>query len=277
MTTPIFLSSSYRYFERGPVTDVQTIMDDFADEVINHNTPAWTNPSGTIYKSPVDGDGRFFQVNLSRVDAQKLTMELTDQNAVSIMIRRIIIPSTSAVMVRIYTGEFHFCIDVECPGADPEYFWGGILDLSPESQSTHTKYVWGFGSCNNTTEVYSNGYFQSVFMFDDAASASVRRINHFVCEISGRTRPRLDLMGYMLFYPLMFYVQPVGGGDYKYAGRAYQQVLVPDIYGQAGTEITIPIDVGITGTFRILGGLVDPEPATGVDPVGAYRVAIRVA
>jgi hypothetical protein len=277
MTAPIFLSSSYRYFERGAVVDVQTIMDDFADEVINHNTPAWTNPSGTIYKSPVDGDGRFFQVNLSRVDAQKLTMELTDQNAVSIMIRRIIIPSVYGSMVRIYTGQYHFCIDVECPGADPEYFWGGILDLSPEAQSTHIKYVWGWGSRNNTTEVYSDGYFENAYMLDNATAASVRRINQMAGQLTGRARPRLDLMGYMLFYPLMFYVQPVGGGDFKYAGRACQQVLVPDIYGQPGTTITIPVDVGVTGIFRVLGGIVDPEPSGGVDPVGAYRVAIRVA
>jgi hypothetical protein len=274
MAAPAFLGSSYFYFERSNVTDVQTIMDDFEDEVLA-NSPVWTKPTAaTLYVSPVDGDGRFFDVELARIDQYTLSLALRDQNAVTIMTRRIVIPSANGVMVRIYTGQFHFCIDVECYSAAPEYFWGGILDLSPESQVAHSQYVWGWGSCS-TASVHAEGYFEYVYMFDNAAPASVRRINQYCCGVAGRYRPQFDLMGYRPFYPLLFYAQPAGGGDYRYAGRAYQQLLVPEDAGQPGAEIVLPVDAAVNGTFRMLSGLVDTEPsATGGK---AYRVAIRVA
>ena len=80
MAAPAFLSSSFAYFERQGVSDVQTIMDDIDHQVKNHTTPAWTNPSAGLYKSPVDAVGRFFDVLLTRVTQQKLEWRVRDSD-----------------------------------------------------------------------------------------------------------------------------------------------------------------------------------------------------
>ena len=71
------------------MSDVQTIMDDIDHQVKNHTTPAWTNPSAGLYKSPVDAVGRFFDVLLTRVTQQKLEWRVRDYLADTICTRRI--------------------------------------------------------------------------------------------------------------------------------------------------------------------------------------------
>jgi hypothetical protein len=269
-----FLNSSKYFFERAGVTDVQTIMDDFATQVLA-NVPAWTNPTGARYASPVDGAGRFFDVEFTRTTQYKLTIVVRDQSGTTIMTRRIQIPSANGSIVRIFTGQFHCFIDIQTQSTDPEYFWAGILDLSPEVQNVHSKYVFAY-STRTTADVYGAGYFQYAFMIDDAAPASIQRICHYACEVTGRPRPQRDLLGFWIFHNLMFYVQPVGGGDHRYAGRAYQCLLVPEDAGDPGTELTIPIDAGVTGQFMIVSGLVDPTPRATVNDYRGYRMAIRV-
>src|SRR5512147_433054 len=88
MGVPAFLNSSYRYFCRVGVSDVQQIIDDFQTEVLA-NGPPWTNPSAGLYKSPVDADGRWMDILLTKISASKLEMRLRDQLGQTICTRRI--------------------------------------------------------------------------------------------------------------------------------------------------------------------------------------------
>ena len=255
MSIPIFLSSSYFYFERFGVTDVQTILDDFEDQVLA-NSPVWTNPSAGVYVSPVDGYGRFFTVELTRVSATQLNVTFKDQNGTSLMARRLTLPAYG-VAVRYFTGQFHFCINISNYTTSPQYAYGGILDLSPEAQNVHTRYCWCFASCN-TSDTYHDGWFKYLYMIDNATSTLYRRVNQYSGPVYGYATPHIDAMGYWVMQPVMCYAQPSGSsGDHLYAGKMYQALLVPKMMGDAGATFTVPIDAGVTGNFKILDGKPD--------------------
>ncbi len=148
MTAPAYLSSSYRYFEKWGVTSVATIISDFATEVLADN-PAWTDLGGGLYKSPVDADGRFFDVLLTDEDGTnhvKMSARIRDQNGTTLCTRRINLPASPSCYVRIYTGQYHFAIDVDPVSTACEFLMGGILDLTPEGQTAHGHYCYGHGS-----------------------------------------------------------------------------------------------------------------------------------
>ena len=250
MAVPAFLNSSFRYFNRSGVSDVQTIMDDFAAEVAA-NSPAWTNPSAGLYQSPVDGDGRFFDVLLTRVTQYKLEWRVRDQLANTLCTRRINCPSANNWNVHIYTGQYHAVIDVEMGSAAPEALAAGILDLSPESQTVHTHYCYGAGSRSNADSLSGNDW-SSNFMIDNATAASAQRVPNSIT--SGNLGFTLTLSGYRMYIPYNMWVQPSGGGNYKYAGRAYQHLMGDKDQANMGTPLTIPLDTGTTGVFRPIGG-----------------------
>ena len=268
MAVPAFLNSSYRYFARVGVSDVQTIWDDFEAECLA-NSPPWTRTGGAggLLTSPVDADGRFLDVQLSWVSAQKLQMVLRDQNAVTICTRRINCPSTNTWTVRIYTGQYHFYIDVEMISAVAETLHGGILDLSPESQIAHTQYVYGNGH-RTSGDVASNNNQLYSWMVDNITAATTTRNVGWgggSTVVSGLQ----TLAGYRVHRPREHYVTPLGGGSPRFAGRAYQVMTVPKTL-TFGSVVTIPIHIGATGQFRVISGIADQS-------YGDRRYAVRVA
>lgn len=270
MAIPAFLASSYYFFERSNVTDVQTVIDDFEDEVLA-NDPVWTTPSAGVYVSPVDGYGRFMQVELTRVDAQTLSAVIKDQNGITISTRRIVMASANGNHVRIFTGQYHFAIDCYPGPAAPEFICGGILDISPEAQNAHARYVWA-GGPRNSAGTYTSYYWEYYSMLDNATPAIFRRANIFSAPISGYPIPSIDSMGYWVSQPIMMYVFRDATAFQYYAGRSYQMVFICRLAGSPGTEITLPVDAGVTGVFKILSG-----PGYSTDPEFGWVVAVRVA
>ena len=80
MSVPVFLASSYRYLELA-VTDVSDIIVAFRTEAVVNGVPPWTEPSAALFKSPVDGLGRFHDVLLTRIAANNLECRVRDQLA----------------------------------------------------------------------------------------------------------------------------------------------------------------------------------------------------
>lgn len=245
-------------------------MDDFAAQVLAQ-TPAWTNPSGTKYVSPVDGVGRFFSVELSRVDATTLSLVVRDQNEVTIANRRIH-GRAGGVAVRMYTGQFHVVFDFTTYDAEPEQFFAGILDISPEPQSAHSRYVYAY-STRNSASAYASHWFMYLNMLDNASVAAYRRVNTYTTPISGYPTSAIDAMGYWTAQPALVYALPSSGGDYRYAGRMYQTVVVSRNIADAGAEVIFPIDAGVTGSFRVIGGIADANASTGYKMCWAVRTA----
>ena len=114
MAPPIFLSSSFAYFNRQGVSDVQAIIDDIDTRLLAHS-PAWTKTSAGLYKSPVDAAGRFFDVLLTKINAQKLEMRVRDYNSVTLCSREEsmtpVMPSSASTPV---PGEQRLRIGLRC-------------------------------------------------------------------------------------------------------------------------------------------------------------------
>lgn len=251
MALQAFLASSYRAFERSGVSDVATIITDFQTEVLA-NSPVWTDSGGGLFVSPVDAVGRFFDVLLTRIDAERLEMRLRDQAGVTICTRRINCPSTNTWVSRIYTGQFHFIIDVEMESAAPEALYGGISDMSPEAQDAHTKYVYGGGYRTNA-DVASQYDISYAFMLDNVAAAAAQRRSVWGGLATTGTGA-VSLQSARVHRAALLWVQPIGGGNLRYAGKQYQVLMVSSAV-TVGTRLTVPIDIAATGVFRVIGGI----------------------
>ena len=271
MSIPAFLTSSFFYFERVNVTDVATIISDFQAQVLA-NVPVWTNPLGGVFVSPVDSSGRFLKVALTRVNATDLTVVVSDQNSIAIASRMIRISATNGTQVRIFTGQFHFAIDCNVGTSSPEFVVGGILDESPESQSTHTRYVWATGPRTADGSTYTDYHWEYYSMLDNVTPAFYRRVCMYLAPISGYPSPVIDSLGFFISQPILMYTFKDAGAYQYYAGRAYQMVFISSLSGGAGTEITLPVDAGVTGVFKILSG--DGYTSS---PSNGWVVAVRIA
>ena len=267
MAIPAFLGSSFFYLERTGVVDVQTIIDDFQAQVLA-NVPVWTNPSTGVYVSPVDGFGRSFKLVFTRGNAQSLYVVIVDQNEITIATRMIMIPSTNATHVRIYTGQFHFAIDCNTITTSPEFICGGILDISPEPQNAHSRYVWAMGP-RTAPNSYNEYYWGYAVMLDNLYPSNAARINWYLADYINAIAV-IDSMGYWITQPLMLYVN-AGSSPNRYAGRIYQMVFISKIAGGGGTEIILPVDAGVTGKFKILSG-----PGNISNPANGWVVAVRI-
>jgi len=103
-------------------------------------------------------------------------MRLRDQNGGTVCTNRISCPATNTWKVAIFTGQYHFVIDVYTELSSPEWLYGGILDLNPESQNAHNHYVCGHGKrAGNDWEQYSQ--ITAPAIVDKAAPATVLRAN----------------------------------------------------------------------------------------------------
>lgn len=247
MSVPIFLSSNFYYFERDNVSDVQTMMDDFDTQAMSVNNPAWTHPSTGLYKSPVDADGRWFDVLFTRVTQQKLEFRVRDANGATVCTRRINCPSTNNWSVRIFTSQYYVHIDVDPVTATAEHLTAGMLDPSPDA--AHNKYVYGngFRSTADSNDSYSN--VGRLYMIDNTTPAYGDRV--LIWGAAGNNDMALRTMnGSRIYRPHGLYCKPTGGATMFFAGRRYQTLLVDAALGW-GAKVTVPIDSNLSGLFRV--------------------------
>ena len=260
MTVPVYLNSSFSYVETAPITDVDDIITAFRDEVLNGQTPAWTEPDTALFKSPPDGSGRWIDVLLTRIAANNLECRVRDSSGTTIVTGRMQIGTVS--IVRIFTGQFHF--HIETVGASPEFVRGGIVDLTPEAQSAHSQWAYGYTRRDTADALRSYCYWRSSAMIDNGTPAIVERGLGFCIATAAKNLQSAS--GAWIFGACGVTVKPPGdASNFRYAGRLYQQVVCPDDI--PGSEFVVPIDTNSFGTFKIIG-----MPA-----VLSQRLAVRIA
>jgi hypothetical protein len=268
MAAPAFLSSSFAYFERQGVSDVQTIIDDIHDRVLNHASPAWTNPSAGLYRSPVDAVGRFFDVLMTRVTQQKLEWRVRDYSANTICTRRINLPSANTWTVHLWLGENHLEVGVDCGSAAPEFLTAGLLDCSPDAQNSHTHNVYGHGSRTNgdTADGYASVIYAIMWDNNAAGAAYTVRLQTFSPQSYGQAAV-LTMNGARMYREAAYFALPTGeASNYKIAGRRYH-TLICDANLPHFSRVTVPIDIGMSGTFMV----------TGQGASGGQRLCMRIA
>jgi hypothetical protein len=261
MATLTCLGSSYCY---GQYTitgnDCADVITNVRTELITRNVPAWTEPSASLFKSPVDSAGRFFDILLTRIDAGTLEMRVRDQLARTICTRRI---QSGGVpfFIQIYSGQFHFILDVITSGGWASIY-AGILDQSPDAQGAHGNYVYGGGYLNTSNTADGNSSVAKCYMLDNGSSAVNDRMSLF--SNSGTTACLYNVNGARIYRPLEQYAK-IGAYDYRFCGRRYQQLLCTSDL-QFLTRMSVPID-NVSGVFQV----------TAITSVWGYRVMARVA
>jgi len=257
---PIFLDGSYRYFTRGLVTDVQTIIDDLYAELVTGL--GWTctvggigNPD-TTYKSPVGSMGEFFTINLQRVGVTPITtllIVMTDSYGLQVNneTHQHLFIDAAGTDIFLYTGiDKPYCV-IDSERAVPETWWGCQLERSPDSISRPMWLCSGGPRTSGEVLTY-NGMSYAHFM-DHIGGAVIYNATplqnwyNFNRPAGLLTSPMKTQSGALLFSPLEFVV----GG--MYYGKIPQALLVDA--GQAfKAELVVPIDTGVTGTFKVTGG-----------------------
>lgn len=245
MSVPAFLASSFDYKETLAVTDVATIITDFRDRVLNHNTPAWTEPVSGTFQSPADASGQFFQVMLTRVIITTLGIKVVDMYGTTISDRQIFIDA-GGTAVQYYTGQFHAFINSargtqECGG-------GCLVDTSPETTNLPLYRTAGFGHRDNTGTANNNDW--TYWWMMSNATPAIMRAGVTNYGASPRNQKAID--GTYIYSPVLLSTNLYGASNMRLVGRPFQ-VLTSDDGLAFGAEVTVPIDVAATGVFKVIG------------------------
>jgi len=262
MAVPGYLSSSYRFATTNAITDVADIITLARTELVTNNSPAWTEPTSQKFKSPVDADGRFFTILLTRIGAQNLQADVADQNGTTIATRRMQISSTFN-RVSIFSGQYHVCIDAVRSDLTAEFLCGGITDFYPQAQSANNRYTYGAGTRTNGDTTANNSW-NYAGMLDNITATYAARAN-FWSSLSGCALC-YTLSGNFLYHPREFFAS-TPSLTMAYAGRGYQQIVLPYNVGDLETLVKVPLSDSVVGQFRVAQGMAS---LTGM--LLAYRV-----
>jgi hypothetical protein len=265
MSVPAFLSVTPYYQETVGVSDVSTIITNLG-ALLTSQSPAWTLLSG-VYYSPADS-GRQFNITMTRTNAYTMTILVCQgaSQAVQLGPATLTCPNPWSGAVRLFCGQFYIHIDIDLGSTTPVYFCAGVLDLSPEAQNAHTHFL--YANATAFAGSSSNADISNVYMFDNATATYARRRSgwqSYQGSGQGFTTPN----GARIYRPSELWCIPTGGGSaYYLAGRQYNCLMVPSTMLSQGDEITVPVDVGVTGVFKACGG---PVPYAYISRLLAMR------
>ncbi len=263
MAISSFLNTDYRYYSRLAVTDVATIIADLATELV---ASGWTDEDGVgtgPFSSPEEvGDGSLMWLVLTSLAATQLQIQVYDHAGCLInnqTASRLYIDA-GGTNISYFTGPRH-CF-VSAARATPECFGVARLDQYPHIDGeVRSNFVCTQGPRNNAGSLtnYSLAYWFGLQL--NATSYSGSYISPASMNVGVTGRLSVD-GGKNMCYPLYF-------ADYNNKmrmGCMPQAMLVPSSIA-FGTVVTIPIDVGVTGDFVVVG----------IATADYFRLAVRKA
>ena len=253
MAVPDFLSSAFRATQYVAVTDVNTIIAALNTELVTNGV--WTDTGGTgvgPFKSvPNALDGSYIIITVARISATRISYVIKDH--LGLMVNEMSNPylSTtqdidSGITVGIYSGPNHVC--VETYRATPETWYAVRLNVWPDTPGqVRTSFVSSFGprDTNGSTLSKTIDAIWNRALADLVYGTNVMTVPH-----SSYLTNNLKLYspsGAYIFVP----VEIVDSASSVFLGRYPQMLMGPTNLIQ-GSTYTVPIDVGVTGTFRVL-------------------------
>lgn len=272
MAIPIFLASSFSYLQMIGVTDVADVIVAFRDEVLNQQTPAWTEPVAGTFKSPPDANGRFFEVDLVATTSVRLGITVRDDTGFELMEREAQLGggTSSEDNCRIYTGQFHMRIEFEDHGGGAlgETIGAGITDLSPEPSDIIRHNTWANGRRSSAGTADASGDTLGDFFMLDNGLAAVDRRPLGILTTANTVAPLFTHSGSIITRPVVMTSVAPGNplGADQPIGRLHQCLQVDDNFA-AGAELTVPIDDALTGVFKVTVAAFD----------NSYKIAWRKA
>ncbi len=242
MAVPAFLDEQFHYTRMPAVTDMADVITRFRADAAGMS---WSEPSGGLFKSPVDADGRWFDILLTRISATNLECRMRTATAVTVYTGRMQIDAAGDDVI-ILLGQHYFWICSLKATGGWEWLNGGIFDLSPESQTIYDKYYYGFPL--RTTGDAFQGYTDASrsFVWTGSAYGLAEAMWH-----NWTTRNLSIALWSMTTGAAIF--QPVNGCiQGYYAGRLYNHMFGPSSIAN-GSIVDVPIDDGVTGKFLAMG------------------------
>ncbi len=260
MSVPTFLvgvlNTDFNYLSHLAVTDTITILNDLNTQL---TALGWTcsvagaspNAVGT-YTSPVRSDGASIKVVATQVSATAVKYVVTDHtglqvnNATSTQ-QQIAVAGNE---VRLYCNMFGFFVD--SIQATPECWGAGILDQTPEAMTVPRANYFATGGPRNNAGTINSQAWEALWVLAPGgtayalgAAAGSRRAP------SVGTFTRTTFTGALMFAPMEM---GKGGGDplLYLLGRVFQALML-DGAQIFGAEFTVPIDVAVTGVFKVIG------------------------
>lgn len=244
MAVPDFLNTAFAFVTVAAETDMANVITQLRTTLL---ALGWTEPSANLFKSPVDSAGKYFDLLFTRIAQGNLEMRVRDQNAITICTRRAQI-DIAGTNYDLFAGTHHFVISFK--RATRENMWAGMLDQSPIAQAASSVYT--FGSAHRTAAdvVDSNCDVGDAFMLDNGIATFKSRNQRINAAPSASVTNLLWGDGTQGCWPCTMLTQP--GANSWWGGRVYQVYMV-DGAQAFDSDLILPIDDGVTATFRVVG------------------------
>jgi hypothetical protein len=252
---PPYLTGTVYYQQDVGVVDVNTIIASIKALALAA-TPAWTNPGGggTI-KSPADASGRQMTIAFTRIAATNLEFTVTDGAGRTLTKRAQIAGAGSTV--NYFIGQFHMVLDW-MNGATPEGIYCIMLDESPETQTSHNRWVVA-ASSRNAADALDNGWqCCSIFIVQSANTFALLQncylIPAFNAQQAGFASGGLQgktIGGSNIWFPCIAMSASIAANNRIY-GRLYQCLLVKGTSAGIGVEVSVPIDQSSSVIMKVL-------------------------
>lgn len=280
MAPPSFLNTAFAFQTVTGVTDVTTVRDAVITMITSTlpttatnvfpNGQRWTIVSGTRYKSPVDAAGRYMEVDFTRLSAGAMNWTVADPTG-SITTTKMDLSGTTSA--EISAGPGHLMVALLNAGTW-EVGRAFIADPTPEPLGSTNVYVYATSYRQTGGSLVTNGNNWTFWGFRYLGGTTTG-LSGAAVEASGvPLMPAQDTTGTQLrtqagssiAVPQFVSIPLSAGNDsLRNGGRLYQVITVDSSF-TAGQDITVPIDTGSTGVFRV--------PRTAV-PGGARQYAVR--
>lgn len=249
---PPYLTGSVYYDQEVGVVDVATMITNIKALALAA-TPAWTNPAGDTILSPADASGRQMQIAFSRISATNLAFTLTDGQGRTLTRRAQI--NAAGSTINYYIGQFHMVMDW-LNSATPEGILCAMLDESPETQTSHDRWVVATSSRSAADANDAAWIFGGLFVVRSANTFAVLLLGVLAVPYTGGALQSGGIQsrtigGSNLWVPL------ISMGDstvnvYKIFGKLYQCLATKDTYVATGAEVSVPIDQANSVIFKVL-------------------------
>lgn len=250
MSVSSFLSGPFRYLSRANVTDVATIISDIASEFAA--VGGWSDESG-VGTGPFNsdeqaGDKSCMRLQLTRVSATQLRINIWDQRAALInnQTSSCIDIDAGGTVIHLFTGPDH--LGIHAARATPEFFMLARLDPFPHVKGeVRYSFVATAGPRNDANTLTNNGLKNwfvlpiNVYAYSSSAIAAMT----VSCNAGGQNPITLSNKQVVYQYAL-------ADNNKIMLGTLPHVMLVPATLA-FGSTVTIPIDVGVTGDFFVVG------------------------
>jgi hypothetical protein len=261
MAVPSFLAGTlntdFTYRLHAGVADVQNIIDDLYDDLVT--TLGWSCTVGgktqtpTTYMSPVGlyGVTHYFTVNLTRIGATDLQIIATDGYGLQINneTHQHLNVAAGGTDVSTYCGKNRPYVCINAQSSVPQTWWCAEVDPYPE---TTNRPVWlcaqGPYIAANTHSPYDYAdYAHFMNHIWGSTAYNVTPSNYWYCVGTGTNISSLITQsGALLFVPISYQDHDI------YFGKLPNALWV-DIAQAFNAELIVPIDTGVTATFRVTG------------------------